>query len=136
MEIRIAIRDLSRHPEPELSGALPDVSAAVECTMLHLLDSDMGKFKEFVDELNEKGTIPPFKNALLTLSGYASQHARYGDESKKAERSGCRMRVFFGVYCQEFSGHFDRNTLLHRMLRLVDHVQQTIRGSARIQNIR
>jgi len=67
VELREAIRDLSRHPEPELSGALPDVSAAVECTMLHLFDSDMGKFKEFVNELNEKGPFHHSKCLVNTV---------------------------------------------------------------------
>ena len=81
VELREAIRDLFRQPKPDLSDALPRVSATVECMMRHLIDGGKGKFKEFVNELIEKGIIsPPLNNALLILWGYSSRRARDGDE--------------------------------------------------------
>lgn len=52
--------------------------------MRRLFDGGKGKFKEFVNELNELGIILlPLNNALLILCGHASQRARDGDESSK-----------------------------------------------------
>ena len=82
-ELREAIMDLSRRPEPDLSGALVHAFASLECTLRHLCNGDKRRFKVVVAELTRNGFIPsPLNDALVKLWGYASEYARHGDENK------------------------------------------------------
>ena len=80
-ELREAIQDLSRRPEPDLSGAVQHAMAALECAARET----SGEAKPTLGELIKRypDLFPkPIDEAVARLWGYASEQARHGRESR------------------------------------------------------
>ena len=78
-EIEEAIRDISRRPDPDITGAISHSMAAVECIAQDILGSKdtLGKI---VGNLN----LPkPLDEAVSKLYGFASQHGRHVSEQSR-----------------------------------------------------
>ena len=81
-ELKEAFIDLSRRPNPDLSGAIHHAEMAVECVMQRACGNHK-KFSHLVKDLHERGAIPtPLNTAVEKLWGYASQYGRHGVEDK------------------------------------------------------
>jgi hypothetical protein len=80
-ELCEAIRDISRRPEPDLSGAVQHAMAALECVSREI----SGDTKPTLGELIKRSPdlFPkPVDEAVTKLWGYASDQARHGRESR------------------------------------------------------
>lgn len=80
-ELREAIRDLSRRPKPDLSGATQHAMAALECVARQVSGDEKatlgGVIKKHTDLFP-----PPVDKAVEKLWGYASEQARHARESR------------------------------------------------------
>jgi len=80
-ELHEAIQDLSRRPDPDLSGAVQHAMVALECVAREI----SGEAKPTLGELIKKhpDLFPkPVDEAVAKLWGYASEQARHGRESR------------------------------------------------------
>ena len=91
-EVHESLRDLSRRPEPDLTGALQHAAAALECvareasgrrtaTLGQILQSDRHLFP------------PPLGDALEKLWGFASERARHVREGGTLAREEAELVV-------------------------------------------
>jgi hypothetical protein len=80
-ELNEAIRDLSRRPQPDLSGAIQHAMAALECVARQVSGDEKptlgGIIKKHPDLFP-----PPVDKAVERLWGYASEQARHARESR------------------------------------------------------
>ncbi len=75
-ELHEAIADLSRRPEPDLSGAVHHALAALECVMRDACDDPKATLGELVKRY--PGRLPkPLDTAVEKLWGYASEAGRH-----------------------------------------------------------
>lgn len=91
-ELHEAIRDLSRRPEPDLSGAVQHAMAALECVARQI----SGDKKLALGDVIKKnpGLIPPpVDRAVSKLWGYASEEARHGKESRELNWEEAQLLV-------------------------------------------
>ena len=80
-EMREAIRDLSRRPEPDLSGAVHHAAAALECTAREISGDARPTLGQIVKKCPE--LFPrPVGEAVAKLWGYASEQARHAREAR------------------------------------------------------
>lgn len=80
-ELHEAIRDLSRRPEPDLSGAVQHAMAALECAVRGVSGEPRPTLGELVKKYPD--LFPkPVDEAVAKLWGYASEQARHGRESR------------------------------------------------------
>ncbi len=79
-EIHEALKDISRRPSPDITGAMHHALAAVECTARDLLEEPDRTLGQLIKELD----LPkPLDAAVEKLWGFASdkgRHVREGDE--------------------------------------------------------
>ena len=81
-ELTEAIRDLSRRPEPDLSGAGHHSMAALECVARQVTGDEKSTLGKIIKE--NVGLIPPpVDDAVLKLWGFASDQARHGKVSRE-----------------------------------------------------
>ncbi|MGY6570569.1 MAG: AbiJ-NTD4 domain-containing protein [Salinarimonas sp.] len=88
-EIEEAIRDISRRPDPDITGAISHSMAAVECVAQDILGSKdtLGKI---VGNLN----LPkPLDEAVSKLYGFASQHGRHVSEQSRPAPEDAELLV-------------------------------------------
>jgi AbiJ N-terminal domain 4 len=88
-EIKEAIRDISRRPDPDITGAISHSMAAVECVAQDILGSKdtLGKI---VGNLN----LPkPLDEAVSKLYGFASQHGRHVSELSRPAAEDAELLV-------------------------------------------
>ncbi|MCB1445949.1 MAG: hypothetical protein KDJ87_09160 [Rhizobiaceae bacterium] len=88
-EIEEAIRDISRRPDPDITGAISHSMAAVECVAQDVLGSKdtLGKI---VGNLN----LPkPLDEAVSKLYGFASQHGRHVSEQSRPAPEDAELLV-------------------------------------------
>lgn len=91
-ELNEAIRDLSRRPEPDLSGAVQHAMAALESVAREL----SGDAKRTLGEIikNRPGLIPrPLDESISKMWGYASNEARHGKEGRLLTREESQLVV-------------------------------------------
>ena len=75
-EMSEALRDISRRPEPDITGAVQHSWAALEATARHVT-ADPQVLGQLINRLD----LPkPLDGAVHKLWGYASQQARHGSE--------------------------------------------------------
>lgn len=88
-EIAEAVSDISRRPEPDITGAVQHAMAALEATARDMTGQErtLGKL---VDSL---GLKPPLDVALKKLWGYASNEARHGREDSSLSTAEAEMIV-------------------------------------------
>ena len=81
-EIDEALKDISRRPTPDITGASHPAMAALEATARHILDSR----SETVGDLIPKLGLPkPLDIAVIKLWGFASDKARHAREGDKVD---------------------------------------------------
>lgn len=77
-ELHEAVKDLSRRPKPEVTGAIQHAMAALECVA-----RDLGASKDTLGALINRNLLPlplPLPAAIEKLWGYASNHGRHIQE--------------------------------------------------------
>ena len=88
-EIDEAIRDISRRPTPDITGAISHSMAAIECVARDVVGTKetLGKF---IDELS----LPrPLDEALKKLWAFASQNGRHVSETSAPTSDDARLLV-------------------------------------------
>lgn len=81
-EMREALRDISRRPDPDITGAIQHACAGLEATARYVLNEPDKTLGALVSQL----PLPePLEIAVDKLWGYASQNARHMDESKSVD---------------------------------------------------
>ena len=79
VEMREALKDISRRPEPDRTGAIQHAMAALEATAREVT----GKPKPTLGKLIPELDLPkPLDTAVEKLWGYACDHARHGKEGR------------------------------------------------------
>lgn len=81
-ELSEALKDLSRRPEPDLSGAVQHAMAALECVARDVCGDPKATLGELVKR--QPGLVPkPLDEAVTKSWGYASEQARHGREGRQ-----------------------------------------------------
>jgi len=81
-ELREAIRDLSRRPAADVTGAIQHSMAALECVARAVCGNDKATLGEILKQY--QGTIPrPLDEAVSKLWGFASENARHVSEGRE-----------------------------------------------------
>ena len=81
-ELAEARGDLSRRPEPDLSGAIHHAMAALECVAREITGDPKKTLGDIIKR--HPGLLPPpVDDAAAKLWGYASEHARHGNEKRR-----------------------------------------------------
>jgi hypothetical protein len=89
-EIREAIKDISRRPTPDVTGAIQHSMAALECTARDVLGSP----NETLGQLLPRLAIPkPLDTALDKLWGFASDRARHIREGDRLDDTQAELVV-------------------------------------------
>lgn len=76
-ELAEAVKDISRRPKPDITGAVQHAMAALEATARHVTGQAKPSLGKLISSLDLK---PPLDSALEKLWGYASNEARHGRE--------------------------------------------------------
>ena len=81
-EMREALKDISRRPEPDRTGAIQHAMAALEATARKVAGKPNPTLGQLVPQLD----LPkPLGTAVDKLWGYASGHARHGKEGRTVD---------------------------------------------------
>lgn len=91
-ELHEALRDLSRRPEPDLTGALHHAMAALECVARDLTGEPNLTLGEWLKK-HPTAFPHPLGSALDKLWGYASQYGRHVQEGKPANYDEAELVV-------------------------------------------
>ena len=89
-EVREALRDISRRPEPDVTGAIQHVIAALESTARDVTGRPNHTLGQIVRDL---GLPTPLDTAVVKLWGYASEHARHVREGQTVDRTEAELIV-------------------------------------------
>ncbi len=80
-ELHEALRDLSRRPDPDLTGAIHHAMAALECTAREVVGDPRGTLGEIIKRYPD--LLPkPLDDALARMWGYSSEMARHVREGR------------------------------------------------------
>ena len=93
-EIHEALADISRRPEPDVTGAIQHSIAALECTARDLTGQPNFTLGRLVPRL---ALSPPLDTAVEKLWGYASERARHIREGQAVSSEEAELVV--GVAC-------------------------------------
>jgi hypothetical protein len=91
-ELREALRDLSRRPQPEVTGAIQHSMAALECIAKDVTGQPSLTLGDWVKK-NPQAFPPPLAAAVEKLWGYTSQFGRHVQEGKPADFDEAEMVV-------------------------------------------
>jgi hypothetical protein len=81
-ELHEALMDLSRRPEPDLSGSIQHSMAALECVARKVTGNPKATLGEILKQSSD--LIPkPLDDAVAKAWGYASEHARHIREGRE-----------------------------------------------------
>jgi len=84
-EVSEALRDLSRRPEPDLTGAVQHAMAAFECVAREVVGDPRATLGEILNRY--PGLVPkPLDDAMAKMWGYASENARHLREGRTLSR--------------------------------------------------
>lgn len=87
-----AIRDLSRRPEPDLSGAVHHAMAAFECVARQISGDEKLTLGKIIKK--NPSLIPsPVDEAVFKLWGFASDQARHGKASRRLNWEEVQLSV-------------------------------------------
>lgn len=89
-EISEAVRDISRRPQPDLTGAIQHAAAAMEATAREVAGSPNPTFGKLARNLN---LLPPLDIALEKLWGFSSERARHGREGGQLDATEAELVV-------------------------------------------
>jgi hypothetical protein len=91
-ELHEALRDLSRRPEPDLTGAVQHAMAALECVARDLTGEPNLTLGDWLKK--RPNAFPqPLGSALEKLWGYTSQYGRHVQEGKPAKYDEAELVV-------------------------------------------
>lgn len=91
-ELAEAVRDLSRRPEPDLSGAVDHAMAALECTAREVAGDDKSTLGQIVKKHTD--LFPrPLNEVVAKVWGYSSEVARHGKEKRELSRAEVQLIV-------------------------------------------
>lgn len=91
-EIHESLRDLSRRPEPDLTGAVQHAMAALECTAREAVGNEHATLGEVLKRY--PNVFPkPLDEALSKMWGYASEMARHLREGRTPNRAEAELIV-------------------------------------------
>jgi hypothetical protein len=91
-EIHEALRDLSRRPDPDLTGAVQHAMAALECTAREATSDARATLGEILRR--HPDIVPrPLDESLSRMWGYASEMARHIREGRTPGRSEAELVV-------------------------------------------
>ena len=86
-ELAEALKDLSRRPDPDLTGAITHGMAALECIAYHLTGETKGTLGDWLKK--HPSEFPkPLDTAVEKLWGFASENGRHIKEGKPAPQYG------------------------------------------------
>ena len=89
-EIHEALRDISRRPEPDITGSIQHAIAALESTARDVTGMPNRTLGQLVREL---GLPPPLDTAVEKLWGYASDRARHVREGQAVDTAEAELLV-------------------------------------------
>ncbi len=91
-EIHESLRDLSRRPEPDLTGAVQHAMAALECVAREAVGDERATLGEVLKQYPD--VFPkPLDDALSKMWGYASEMARHLREGRTPSRAEAELIV-------------------------------------------
>ena len=93
-EIREAIRDVSRRPKPDVTGAIQHAMAALEATARDVTGQPNRTLGQIIPHLS---LPPPLDTAVEKLWGYASDRARHVREGRTVET--CEAELLVNIAC-------------------------------------
>ena len=83
IEIHEAIRDISRRPNPDITGAIQHAMASLECLARDICGDSKATLGEILKKYPDKIAIPkPLDEAVAKTWGYASEMARHIREGR------------------------------------------------------
>ncbi len=91
-EIHEALRDLSRRPEPDLTGAVHHAMAALECTARQAAGDPKATLGEVIKR-NPNLLPKPLDESTSKMWGYASEMARHMREGQTPSRAEAELVV-------------------------------------------
>ena len=91
-ELKEALRDLSRRPDPEITGAIQHAMAALECIAKDVTGDTKLTLGEWLKQ-NPASFPQPLSSAVEKLWGYASNYGRHVHEGKPAAYDEAEMVV-------------------------------------------
>lgn len=89
-EMREALRDISRRPDADITGAIQHAMAALEATAREVTDMPNATLGQLVPRL---GLPAPLDGALHKLWGYASDRARHIREHQNVDHAEAELLV-------------------------------------------
>lgn len=91
-ELQEARRDLSRRPDPDITGTIQHCMAALEATARALMNDPRATLGDIINRRAEDLGIPrPLDNALERLWGYASETGRHLREGRNPSREEAEL---------------------------------------------
>lgn len=91
-ELEEARRDLSRRPEPDITGAIQHCMAALECTARTVSGDERATLGQILNRHSEALGIPrPLDTSLQQIWGYASEMARHIREGRTPSREEAEL---------------------------------------------
>ncbi|MCY3876732.1 MAG: hypothetical protein OXF88_20875 [Rhodobacteraceae bacterium] len=90
-EIEEALQDISRRPEPDVTGAITHAMAALECVAREVTNKPNLTLGKLVPLLN---LTPPLDKAVVALWGFSSERARHIREGQSVSTKEAELVVF------------------------------------------
>ena len=118
-ELAEAVRDISRRPQPDVTGAVQHAMAALEATARDVTGQPKPTLGKLVSSLDLK---PPLDAALEKLWGYVSNEARHGRQDSALDAVEAEVIVgVAGAVCGFLAkangpSTIDRDRKMHRTL--------------------
>lgn len=92
IELKEAIRDMSRRPDPDLSGAVHHAMAALECVVRKVTGTPKSTLGEIIRKT--PGLVPrPLDDVIEKCWGYSSEVARHGREGRNLSLEEVQLLV-------------------------------------------
>lgn len=98
LEIHEALKDLSRRPKPDLTGAIQHAMAALECTAREVAGNSSATLGDILKR-NSDLFPKPLNEAVPKLWGYASETGRHLREGRTPTRSEAELIVGVASSC-------------------------------------
>lgn len=99
-ELHEALKDLSRRPVPDLTGAIAHGMSALECTFRDVV-GDKGTLGQLLSRYKDRFPAP-LDTALEKLWGFASEYGRHVSEGKTAEYRDALLVVQIAAACSQY----------------------------------
>ena len=91
-ELTEALQDLSRRPNPDITGAIQHAMASLECLSRQLTGDSKGTLGEILKR-NPNLIPPPLDQAVSKLWGFASEYARHIREGREPKFEEAQLLV-------------------------------------------